>query len=104
MQSFVNRSLDIEGESGINLGGDFSWNDLQDLTSELNQETVECGINLCIQLPTVLLAICNSVINELGIFGFLGSGEDEGRIGGSVLGLVLSDCLVLLVLCSKNRH
>jgi hypothetical protein len=40
----------------------------------------------------MLLAICNSVVNELGIFGLLGSGEDERRVGSGILGLVFSDC------------
>jgi hypothetical protein len=37
----------------------------------------------------VLLAVSDSVVNELGIVGLLGGSQDQGRVGGSILGLVL---------------
>ena len=39
----------------------------------------------------MFLAIFDRRVNQLGIFGFLGSGEDEGGVGGSILRLVLFD-------------
>jgi hypothetical protein len=45
----------------------------------------------------VVLAVCNGYVDELGIFWLLGGSEDEGRVGGSILGFVFSDCCLLLV-------
>lgn len=39
----------------------------------------------------VLLAVLNSDVNQLGIFGLLGSCEDQGRVGGGILRLVLAN-------------
>jgi hypothetical protein len=44
----------------------------------------------------VILAILNRRINQLGVFGFLGSREDEGGIGGGILRLVLLNCYATL--------
>lgn len=37
------------------------------------------------------LAVFDGDVDQLGIFGFLGGGEDERRVGGSILRLVFSD-------------
>jgi len=37
------------------------------------------------------LAVLDSGINELGVFGLLRRSEDQGGVGGSILGLVLRD-------------
>jgi hypothetical protein len=42
-------------------------------------------------LTYLLLAILDSSIDELGVFGLLRCGKDEGRIGGGILWLVLLD-------------
>jgi hypothetical protein len=39
----------------------------------------------------VFLAILNRRVDQLGIFGLLGGGEDEGGVGGGILGLVFGD-------------
>ena len=39
----------------------------------------------------MLLAVLDSLVDQGGIFGFLGGGKDEGRIGGGVLRLVLAN-------------
>lgn len=39
----------------------------------------------------VLLAVLDSGVNQLGVFGLLGGREDEGRVGGGILGLVLAN-------------
>jgi len=42
----------------------------------------------------VALAVLNSDVNQLGVFGLLGCGEDERWVGGGILGLVFADgCL-----------
>ena len=37
----------------------------------------------------MLLAVGNSVVNELGVLGLLGGSQDQGRVGGGILRLVL---------------
>lgn len=39
----------------------------------------------------VCLAVLDSGVNQLGVFGLLGSREDQGRVGGGILGLVLAN-------------
>jgi hypothetical protein len=39
----------------------------------------------------VLLAILDGDIHKLGIVGLLGCGQDKGRVGGRILGLILAD-------------
>lgn len=43
----------------------------------------------------MFLAIFDRRVHQLGVLGFLGSGEDEGRIGGGILRLVLRNCCEL---------
>lgn len=47
------------------------------------------------------LTVFNSNVDQLGIFGLLGGGENEGGVGGSILRLVFADCCGILVLCSQ---
>lgn len=91
MHSLLNGSLDIERESGVNFSGNLSWDNLQDLLSELNQETIKCGINLLVNVTSLFLSVCNGGVDELGILGLLGCRKDKGGVGGSVLGLVFAD-------------
>ena len=44
----------------------------------------------------MFLAILDGRLHQLGIFGFLGGGEDEGGVGGGILRLVLFDCCRML--------
>lgn len=46
VKSLVDGSLGVEGEPSINFRGDLSGDDLQDLLSELNQQTVEGEVDL----------------------------------------------------------
>ena len=41
--------------------------------------------------PSLRLAVGDRDVDELGVFGLLDSGENEGRVRGRVLGLVDSD-------------
>lgn len=93
MQGLVNAGLGVKGEAGVDLGGDLAGDDLQDLLAELDQETVEGSVDLGVDVLAGLLAlrVRDSLVNELGILGLLGCGEDEGGVGGGVLGLVLGD-------------
>ena len=92
VQGLVNGSLCIKRESRIYFCGNLSWDNLQDLLSELNQETVQSSVDLVIEILAVLFAVCDGGVDEFGVFGLLGCGEDKGRIGGSVLWFVCGDC------------
>lgn len=91
VQGLVNTSLLIERESGIHLSGNLSWHNLQDLLSKLNQETVESGIDLLVGGVAVLLSVCNGDVDQLCVFLLLGCGQDEGWVGGGILGLVFAN-------------
>ena len=39
----------------------------------------------------MLLAVGDSLVDELGVLRLLGGGEDEGRVGGGILRLVLAN-------------
>lgn len=45
----------------------------------------------------MFLAILNGMVNQLGIFWFLGCGEDQRGIGGGILWLVLFDSCCMSV-------
>lgn len=71
MKSFLDRSLLVEGESGINLCRDLSWNDLEDFRTELDQQTVKGSIDLLVNVVSLRLAVGDSSIDEFGIFRLL---------------------------------
>jgi hypothetical protein len=91
VERLVDRRLCAEGESGVDLGGDLAGDDLEDLGAELDQEVVEGRVDLLVDRAALLLGPGNGGVQERGILGLLGRGEDQGRVGGGVLGLVLAD-------------
>jgi hypothetical protein len=52
---------------------------------------VERPVDLLGDGAALLLGPCNCFIEERGILGLLGRGENEGGVGGSILRLVLAD-------------
>ena len=54
----------------------------------------------------MLLAVLNSIVDQLGILGLLGGGEDERWVGGGILRLVLLNgyIRVSIVLRCKSQH
>lgn len=99
MQGLVDGSLGVEGEAGVDLGGDLAGDDLQDLLAEGDQKSVEGGIDLGVEVATLFLGVLDGVVNQFGILGLLGGGEDERRVGGGILGLVLSDgCVTISII------
>lgn len=93
MQGLVDTGLGVKGETGVDLSGDLAGDNLQDLLAELDQETVEGSIDLGVDVLARLLrlGVCDSLVDELGVLGLLGCGEDEGRVCGGILRLVLGD-------------
>ena len=91
LQSLVDGSLGVERETGVNLGRNLAGDDLEDLTTELNQESVESIVDLLVQAATLLLGEVDGGIDQLGVLGLLGGSEDKRGVGGGILGLVLSD-------------
>jgi len=91
----VKRLLDgrlaVEGELGVDFCGDLARHDVEDLTAELDKETVEGGIDLVLLVLTVLLSVRNGCIDEFGVLGLLCGGEDQRRVGGGILRLVLGN-------------
>lgn len=97
MQSLVNGGLGVKGEPGVDLSRDLAGDDLEDLLAELDEETLEGSVDLLIDGLALLLTVGNSGVDEGGVLGLLGSGQDQGGVGGGILGLVLADgCDTLL--------
>lgn len=42
-------------------------------------------------VPAELLAVGDSILNQVGVGGLLGSGQDQRGVGGGIGGLVLSN-------------
>lgn len=91
VKSLVDGLLGAEGETGIDLGGDLAGDDLEDLLAELDEQTVESVVDLGVDIAALALGVLDGVIDQLGVLGLLGGGEDEGGVGGSILRLVLGD-------------
>jgi hypothetical protein len=89
VQSLVNGGLGVEREASVNLGRNLSGDDLENLLAELDEQVVEGGVDLSVNVTALLLTLLNGSVDQAGIFGLLGGSEDEGGVGGSILGLVL---------------
>ena len=90
-ESLLDGDILVEGEAGVDLSGDLAGDDLQDLGTELDKQVVEGDVDLLSDVLAVLLAVGDSLVDELGVLGLLGGGEDEGRVGGGILRLVLAN-------------
>ena len=119
VKSLVDRGLHVEGKASVDLGGDLTRDNLEDLLAKFDEEAVESSIDLAISVfslvkneyPSLcgigphciymLLAVLNGDIHQLGIFGFLRSSEDERGISRGILWLVFVDCLKNVRPCSK---
>lgn len=56
------------------------------------EQVVQCGVDLVLDVAAaVLLAILDGRVDQLRVLLLLGGSEDEGRVGGGILGLVLGD-------------
>jgi hypothetical protein len=102
VEGLVDGALGVEGQLGVDLGRDLAGDDFQDLLAELDQEAVQGGLDLIVDGATLLLAVGNGGVDESGILGLLGSSQDQGGVGGGILGLVLADGCGTLA--STYRH
>ena len=91
VQGLVNTGLHIEAELRIHLRRHLAWHNLQDLATEFDEQCVEGSFDLLIDAAALLLAVGDGIVDQAGVVGFLGGGEDQGRVGGCVLRLVLLD-------------
>lgn len=91
VQSLVDRLLGVKGESSVNLGRDLAGDDGENLTAELDQQAVESVVDLAVDVATLLLAIGDGSIYQLGVLGLLGGGQDERGVGGGILRLVFAN-------------
>lgn len=91
MEGLVDRGLCAERESGIDLGGDLAGDDLEDLLAELDEEVVKSRVDLLGDGTALRLGLGDRSVEERGVLGLLGRGEDQGRVGGGILRLVLAD-------------
>ena len=92
MKGLVDRGLGVEGEGGVDFGGDLAGDDLEDLLAELNKEVVESGLDLLVDRTALLvLYVGNGGVQHSGVLGLLGGRENEGGVGGGILGLVLAN-------------
>lgn len=55
----------------------------------MHEKTVKSLLDLLVDGATLALAVGDSLVDELGVVGLLGCSKDQGRVGGSILRLVL---------------
>mmetsp|Transcript_8978 Transcript_8978/g.21408 ORF Transcript_8978/g.21408 Transcript_8978/m.21408 type:complete len:458 (+) Transcript_8978:3388-4761(+) len=79
-----NGCLRVEGEAGVDLRRDVAGDDLGDFDPEVDRDLVH-------RQRQVSLGIFDGVVDQLGVFRHDGGLGNEGRIGGGVLWLDLSD-------------
>lgn len=91
MQGLVDGGLGVEGESGINLGGDLAGDNGENLLAELNQQAVESSVDLVVEVTALALGVVDGDIYQLGVLGLLGGSQDERGVGGGILRLVLGN-------------
>ena len=91
MQGLLDGAFLVEGEARIDLCGHAARHDGEDLLAELDQQTVEGRVDLVVLILAVSLAVLDRDVDELGVLFLFRGREDERRVRGGVLGLVLCD-------------
>ena len=76
---------------GVDLGGDLAGDDLEDLGAELDEQAVERELNLLVGRAALGLGVGDGLVDQGGVLGLLGGGEDERGVGRRILRLVLAD-------------
>lgn len=98
LKGLLDGALSVEGQLGIDLSRDLAGNDLQDLLAELDQQAVHGGLDLLVDGLADLFAVGDGSVDEGSILGLLGGSQDQGGVGGGILGLVLADGCDTLVI------
>ena len=62
------------------------------LSTKYTHQTVHGGVDLGVEVATLLLAKGNSVVDQTLVSGLVSSRENEGWVGGGILGFVDIDC------------
>lgn len=91
VQRLVDRSLGAEGEAGVDFGRHLAGDDGEDLLAELDQEPVQSRVYLVVDGSALLLGVLDGHIDQLGVLGLIGSLQDQGGVGRSILGLVFAN-------------
>ena len=92
VKGLLDRSLGVKGEGGVDLGRDLAGDDLENLLAELDEEVIERGLDLLVNRASLLaLDMGNGGIQHSGVLGLLRGRENEGGVGGGILGLVLAN-------------
>lgn len=103
--SFLLGGLLVEGEARVNLGGDATRNDLQDLGAKLDElrrrrstseklryvhthETIHSSVHLIIDSSSLVFAIGYGIVNKPRVSGLIRGLEYQRRVGSGILGLV----------------
>lgn len=91
MQRLLHTRLLVKTKPSIHFRRHLARHNLQNLLSKLDEKTVERRVHLAVDIGAVLLAIGDSSVDEVRVFGLLGGSEDERGVGRGVLGLVFGD-------------
>lgn len=91
VQGLVDAGLGVEGDAGVDLSRNPAGDDLKDLTAELNEQVFESGIRLLVDSLAILLARGDGRFDQAGVFRHLGSGQNQGRVGSGIMGLILGE-------------
>lgn len=91
LESLSNGALLVKGESGIDLGRDTSGDNLENLGAKLDKQKVEGLLSLLGSSARGLGGGGHGAVNESSVLGLFRSGENQRRVGGGVLGLVLGN-------------
>ena len=91
MQRLLHAEVLVEREPRIHLRRDLARYYLENFAAELDKQVVDRGIYLLVDVTALAFTVRNRIVDELCVLGLLGGGEDEGRVGGRILRLVLLD-------------
>lgn len=91
VQGLVDAGRGIEGDVGVDLSRNPAGDDLEDLTAELNEQVFESCIRLLVDSLAILLARGDGRIDQADVFWLLGSGQNQGRVGSGIMGLIFAE-------------
>jgi hypothetical protein len=73
VQCFFNSCLSVEGETGIDFSGNSARDYLKDFFAELNEKTVESGVNLIVDIAAFGFTIFACFVDDFGVSRLFGS-------------------------------